>query len=212
MVLREELLEGLLKVLEHRFDRNPEGYRFLIRSGYDRAEGYSYLDRFLKDENVPFEAMGVNLISGSLFPARGYAETEKNRMPTGLYPIYPQTGREIVLYLYQDVNKVCRDVPRCIAGYRSEKAFEEFFDRYRRFCAAKERERNTIGVFRGEDIAMPDLSWDDLILNPVLKTDIKWHVESFMALEHLYRHLASLTGEVSSLPALPATERPCCSR
>ncbi|MBA4418703.1 MAG: hypothetical protein C0392_12465 [Syntrophus sp. (in: bacteria)] len=190
MVLKEELFENLLKILQHQLNRDPKNYRFLIRSESDRAEDSPFLEPFMEAENIPFTGMGVNLISQSLLPAMSFVETKWGRMPVGMYLVYPESADEIIIYLYQDIGEAqYRDSPRCIIGYRNEKTMEEFFSQCRGFAVSNQRECNTIKVFRGKDIERPELSWDDLILPFALKTDIKWHVETFMAGESAYKRL-----------------------
>lgn len=189
MILKEELLDNLLTFLQDVLNREPSSYKFLMKNSEEGLENYSYLDQFLDEEFIPSTALGVNLMSRTIIPSMSHVETDQGRMPTGLYVIQPETNEEVILYLYHNADQGYRKEPRCIAGYRSGKAFEEFFVRYRCFCSKKERKRNTISVFRGRDIEKPNLSWDDLVLDPTLKADIKWHVESFMAGEDLYKRL-----------------------
>jgi SpoVK/Ycf46/Vps4 family AAA+-type ATPase len=190
MFLAEELLGKLLKILGEHLDRDPSHYTFITKSGAIKKEDFSYLQSFLETEHVPFAKVGVNLSSQSLLPAFSFIETREGRQPCGLYFIYPHTDREIIFYFHEDLDESFREGQRRITGFRSDEVLEKFFREYRAFALLKERQRPTIKVYRGEEIERPSLSWDDLILPPVMKEEIRWHVESFMAGESAYRRLA----------------------
>jgi hypothetical protein len=189
MFLAEELIERLLKILSEQLGRGPSHYTFVTRSSDMEKEDFSYLQSFLETEQVPFAKMGVSLSSQSLLPAFSFVETTNGRQPCGLYLIYPHTDREIVLYFREDIDESSREGPRRITGFRNEEALETFFREFKAFSILKERQRPTIRVYRGGEMKRPSLSWCDIILPSVMKKEVRWHVESFMAGESAYKRL-----------------------
>jgi hypothetical protein len=188
VVLKEELLDGLVSILKDTFHVDVSGYRFVIESK-SLETAFSYFEPYLSAMNLPFKKAGVSLESGKLLGDSLSYDGDEGLMPGGIYVINPGSDREIAFCFYQNLLDPFRNTPHYIAGFRDQTVYKGLLSDFASYCAAEERRNGTIAVHGGLDIKRPDLRWEDVILPPALKEDIRLNVESFMSGAEAYGRL-----------------------
>ena len=153
MKLKETLLESLVRFLKETLGKNVDDYSFRIQ-GSGRTLDYGYLKEYLETSNIPYSARGVSLPSQQKLP-QATVVSDDDAHPFGLYLICPDTDREIILYFYQLLDSDYRGdtKPRLILGFKNDKAADDFVSGYREFGIKKVQKKDTICVFRGEDLS-----------------------------------------------------------
>jgi hypothetical protein len=185
--LKEDLFEKFLRILEHKFERIPRDYSFMMEKKTYDVPTFSHLESFLLTDDIPYRKVGVCLNKHALLPVTMFIEGNEALLPFGIYFVYPETDQEIIYYFYVEFGEEHRDAPHYILCYRKEDVFKNLIARYHEFCAAMKKEENVVVVYGGRDIPRPHISWDELILPHPLKEDIRLNIENFMLGELTYR-------------------------
>ena len=189
MILREDIFDRFVTLIVKKYHKDPGQFIFIMGSR-DIPPSFAHFDDFLRERKIPFRKTGVSVVQGKESLACASLDHEIGSLPFGLYSIYPESEREIVLYFYKDMDERFNGShPRYIAGYRNRKDYEELISFYNRYYASRKREEGKIIVYGGNDIERPPVSWDELVLPERVKDDIRRNVEHFMTSETVYKKL-----------------------
>jgi AAA+ superfamily predicted ATPase len=185
-LVKEEVFERFIIILKNRFKRNPSNFQFIAESKDN--ELFMYLDDYLRSGEIQFAKKGIGIYSQDELPVRIITDDEETRLSSGIYFIYPETDKEIIIYYYELASET-HSTWKVIIGYKKSDVFDNFLSNLKEFYVVKNRSNNRIIIFRGEDIERPNLSWDEIILPATLKEDIKQNIEDFINRKEHYRKL-----------------------
>jgi len=194
--LLEDLHEKLVNILQHRMSRNPANYRFIMGTGSHSGNFLYKIEVFLKNNNIPFFVLGMSVNTEGLLPVPATVVENYEHgifLPSGMFCIYPDSDEEIIICLYHRIESSgfgSRTIEEgYIAGYRDQSAFDGLISNLKRFRADEIRKDGKVIVTDDDNVERPSLSWDDVILPPALKNDVRNNIEYFMRSEMMYRKL-----------------------
>ncbi len=189
MILKEDIFDRFITLIVKKYQKDPGQFIFIIENR-GIAPLFVHFDDFLRERKIPFRKMGISVTQAKESLACASLDHGTGLLPFGLYFIYPESEREIVLYFYKHTGGRFDDSgPSYIAGYRSREDYEGLISFYNRYYASRNREEGKIIVYYGDDIELPSVSWDELIMPERIKDDIRQNIERFMASEMIYKKL-----------------------
>lgn len=147
MILKEDIFDRFITLILKKYQKDPKQFIFIMGN---RLIIPSF-DDFLKESKIPFRKAGVSVTQGRESLTCASLDYDSGFFPFGLYFIYPESTREIVLYFYKNIDDDRFDdsPPRYIAGYRNRKDYEELISFYNRYYASRKREERKIIVYGG---------------------------------------------------------------
>jgi len=189
MILKEDIFDCFVTLIFKKYQKDPGQFIFIMESRVI-APPFVHFDDFLKKRKIPFRKTGISVAQGKESLACASLDHDTGLLPFGLYFIYPESEREVVLYFYKHMEERFHDSPpRYIAGYRNREDYEGLISFYNRYYASRKRKAGKIIVYGGNDIERPSISWDEMIMPERTKDDIRYNIERFMASEMIYKKL-----------------------
>ncbi len=192
----EDLYEKFLNILQHQINRTPAEFEFIAGIESRRTSFLYKIDEYLENNEIPFFALGVSLNSETLLPVMADINEDYEdeiTLPSGLFFVYPETDQEMIICIFH------RKEPGGFAsnslkygyviGYRDQAAFKGFISDLKKYRIDIIRRAGKVILIGDDNIERPNLTWDDVILPPALKKDIRNNIEYFMQSELMYRKL-----------------------
>lgn len=189
-LIHEELFEKFIMILRTKFKRNLSSFSYLTASKHEIH--YKYLENYLLSRKIPFHKVGVGINSEEEIPVRIIREDDEGKISSGIYFIYPETDREIIFSFYELSSEFhLSSNSHVIICYKRANVFDDFLNSLKDFYIQRRRYKanSMIIIHRGTDIERPKLSWDEIILPPGIKEEIRRNIENFINGEEIYRRL-----------------------
>lgn len=192
----EKLYQKFIDTLQYEMHRTPGEFKFM--AGIESyKKGFLYeIGKYLEDKDIPFFALGICLDTETLLPVmvNVYEDYEDGiTLPSGLFFIYPETGREMIVCIFhrKDLGGFANKSLKYgyIIGYRDETVFKGFISDLKQYRVDEIRGSGKVILIDDDNIERPNLTWDDVILPPEFKKDIRNNIEFFMQSETMYRKL-----------------------
>jgi AAA+ superfamily predicted ATPase len=184
MMFREEAFQRLFEVLDGLYKRDLSQYECL----WEDQNFYAF-DQFLDAEEIPFFYRGFPNNYALSIPKMLKKNLLGKARPVGLFFIYPESEKEIIVFVFSLRDDHPWTEQNFIVCFKREDVFKDFITSYKKYCSNQNRMNNKIHVHGGQDIDIPDLSWDDVVLPELLKNDIKHNIEYFMDGEAHFKKL-----------------------
>lgn len=183
----EHVFKSFSLALKNSLNRDLSQYTFEAWEGFQEDKLILIKD-FLVNEKIHFEVAGIPGTAEEELPHRTITEWNERLFPAGMFVIYPGTDHEVILGVFRLMG-LHESESHYVIAYRHKETFRKLIVNLQAFHRWKLREDGMIEVYNGNNIPVPDIFWEDLIMPEETKQDIRNNIEGFIKGEEVYLRL-----------------------